>query len=329
MKRVGNLMPAITEMDNIRLAWLKTIRGKQFQPHVRRFGENLDANLSQIAKELIFQTFHFGCLSSFVIHDPKERTIHVAPLRDRVVQHAIMNVCEPVFERYQINGSYACRKGKGQFSALDRAISNSRRTDWYLKLDIHKYFNSISHEILKKLLFRLFKDNRLLEILNDLIDSHYIQPGRGIPIGNLTSQYFANHYLGVLDHHIKEQLGVRYYVRYMDDFVLWSNDRRKLLTYLTHIQEFLEKQLGLSLNPPCMNRTSAGMPYLGYRVRPSGLRLSHRGRYRMRRKYRKMMDCYQTGLWTENELARHLEPLFEHAKHASSQAFRLRVLNEG
>jgi retron-type reverse transcriptase len=149
--------------------------------------------------------------------------IHAAPFRDRVLHHAIMNVCEPIFERAQIFDSYACRKGKGTRAALFRAREFARRYPCYLKLDIRKYFHSINHDQLKKTLGRSFKDGELLALFDAIIDGCPMTTGHGLPIGNLTSQFFANHFLAPLDRYLKERLRVPGYIRYMDDFVLWGN----------------------------------------------------------------------------------------------------------
>ena len=232
MKRFGNLIDRIVEPDNLRLAWLKTIRGKSTERAVLRFRPSLGDCLEGIASDFVNGTYRWGEFSRFTIFDPKERQIKVAPLRDRIAYHAICNICGPVFERYQIDQSCACRKGKGQTEAIRLAVSYSRNNNWYLKLDVRKYFDSVCHSVLEKLLFRLFKDQRLLVLFHSLIDSYHTEAGRGIPIGSLTSQYFANHYLGTLDHFVKEHLHCRAYVRYMDDFILWDNSNEVLLDHL-------------------------------------------------------------------------------------------------
>lgn len=164
----------------------------------------------------------WGHYHQFTIYDPKVRVISAAPFCERVMHHAIMNVLEPVFENHLMFHSYACRKGKGIQAAILYAFSCSKAHHWFLKLDIRKFFDSISHQILKNQLRRLFKDTRLLFLLDSLIDSYQTSPATGLPIGNLTSQFFANHYLFAMDHYILEKLRPRAYVRYMDDFVLWQ-----------------------------------------------------------------------------------------------------------
>ncbi|MCL2120009.1 MAG: DNA polymerase [Planctomycetaceae bacterium] len=217
----------------------------------------------------------------------------------------MINVCEPFFENYQIFDSYASRKGKGQFTALERAKRFSRKNIWFLKLDIRKYFDSISRDVLKRLLFRRFKDVCVLQNFEQIIDSYESESGRGVPIGNLTSQYFANHYLAVLDHFVKEQLRVGCYVRYMDDFVLWHDDVNFLKQAARTLENFLAEELRLTVKPPFLNRCDHGMTFLGFRVFPDKIVLSHRSRYRFRRKLRAMTEHFASGAWDESTYARH------------------------
>jgi hypothetical protein len=204
----------------------------------------------------------------------------------------------------------------------------SRQNAWFLKMDIRKYFDSISHVVLKKLLLRRFKDVCVLKNFEQIIDSYESATGRGVPIGNLTSQYFANHYLAVLDHFVKENLRVSCYVRYMDDFVLWHDEPEFLKRAAKTLETFLAEELRLSLKPPWLNRSSQGMTYLGFRVFPDKIVLSHRSRYRFRRKLRMMTEYFATGRWDELTYARHLETLFAFVCHAKSDDFRRRAMQE-
>lgn len=328
MKRAGKLIGPITDSDNLRLAWTKAIRGKRSAASVLTYRENLDRNLRQLSESLASGTYSWGPYFSFKIHDPKERVIKVAPLADRIAHHAICHVCEPFFERFQIYDSYACRKGKGQLAALHRAVHFSSKYGWYLKLDVRKYFDSISHEILVRQLERLFKDPILLKLFRDLVDSYTSIPGRGIPIGSLTSQFLANHYLSSLDHFIKETLCVRGYVRYMDDMVLWFSDSEELKRACTQVDTFLREKLYLEMKPPQQNRSRVGLPFLGLRVYPYGLRLSHRSRYRFRRKCRKNFLKFYEGTLTQEEFVSKMESLFAFVRTTPSVEFRRRVLRE-
>jgi hypothetical protein len=237
-----------------------------------------------------------------------------------------MNVIEPHFESYQIDDSCACRTGRGLDGALARAVAFSRAGDWYLKMDVRKYFDSVDHGVLKMLLRRRFKDSALLTLLDGVIDSYENAPGRGLPIGNLTSQFFANHYLGVSDHYIKQTLGCRRYVRYMDDFVVWDSEKDRLRQVRDEVAGFLRDALHLGLKPVCLNACSTGLTFLGYRVSPGHVRLAARSRKRFRRKMAVYHGNYTSGRWTEAETARHVEPLLAFVRRTESMRFRRRVL---
>ena len=284
MKRAGNLYPLIAETDNLRLAFYKAQRGKAGKAEVMRFRENLDLELRSLREQLLSGDVRLGEYHYFTIHDPKERVICAASFRERVLHHAIMNVCEPVFERYQIFDSYACRKNKGVDVCLERARYFCRNSKWHLKLDIHKYFDSVDHRVLLGLLDRRFKDAQLLNLFSNLLDTYETAPERGLPIGNLTSQHFANLYLGSLDRKIKEVWRVAAYLRYMDDFVLFARDRQTLTALESRIREFLAEELHLELNDRIINRNAHGVPFLSYLVHGDRLRLSLKAKRRFRRK---------------------------------------------
>ena len=259
----------------------------------------------------------------FTIRDPKVRRICAAPFGDRVLHHAVMRICEPFFERYLIADSYACRNNKGNCKALAKAQSFSKKNQWYLKLDIHKYFDSIDHEIALWLLARRFKDKELLKLFSNILDSYYVQPGKGIPIGNLFSQHLANMYLGYFDHWIKEELHIKSYIRYMDDFIVFSGSKEALREYLKKITLFLAGRLSLQLKDNVqLNQTRFGCPFLGFRVFPTRLRLNRRSKYRYSKKFRYYENLYRKGIWSEQTLARHVEALNAFSALADSGAFR-------
>lgn len=287
----------------------------------------MDARLSDLSSSLLSDQKIWGPYDSFTIFDPKEREIKVAPLEDRIAYHAILNICESVFDSYQIYDSYACRKGKGQQAALLRAKEFSHRFDWYLKCDIRKYFDSISHSILIDMLERRFKDRVLHGIFNNLIASYHSTLNKGIPIGSLTSQFFANHYLGTLDHFVKRDLRVSGYVRYMDDFILWDKKER-LQLFLEYLNEYCTDRLQLDLKTAQINRTSVGLPFLGMRVYPGSIRLSHRARYRFRDKIKQALSDLGSGILTLEGFCAKIRSLTAFTRMANSMSFRMRVLRE-
>lgn len=322
MKREGRLIERIADPDNLRLAYWKARRGKDYRPEVRAYRCNLDANLAALRRDLLAGEAKVGDYFYFRIHDPKERLICAASFGERVLHHAVMNVCHPVFERFQIEGSYATRLGKGQYAALDKARSHTRRYRWFCKLDVRKFFDSIDHERLYLKLCRKFKDPGLLDIFRRIIDSYAASPGRGLPIGNLTSQYFANFYLGHLDHYVLEKLHVPAYVRYMDDMVLWHDSKRELIRFTAELTAYVEKELGLTLKPPCINASALGIPFLGYVIFPGKVRLNRRSKRRFERKTIVYAAKARCGEWTQREYADHMGPLIAFTRYADSLAWR-------
>ncbi len=288
MKRKGNVFPLIVEHQNLRLAWLKALRGKRKSPAVLLFSRNTDANIGQIKARLESEDPAWGNYRSFTISDPKARTISAAPFPERVMHHAIMNILEELFEKELIHHSYTCRKGKGTHAAVLHAFHLSKAEGWFLKLDVRKYFDSIDHSVLKQQLSRLLKDEKLLHHLFLLIDSYHTQPGKGLPIGNLTSQYFANLYLSGLDHFILEQQKPRGYVRYMDDFVLWSMRKADLVPVLQEVQMYCAKNLKLTLKPAILGQSARGIPFLGFLIKSQGIYLLRKSKQRMKKRVSKM-----------------------------------------
>jgi len=329
MKRVGNLYLTIAEPDNLRLAFVKASIGKQDRREVVAFRENLDQNLANLHHHLLSGDVHVGDYRIFTVHDPKERLICAASFRERVLHHAIMNICEPVLDRYAIYDSWACRTGKGQRAAVERAGEFAGHYQWYLKLDIRKYFDSIDHETLLELLSRRFKDDELLDLFRRIIATYSTEPGKGLPIGNLVSQHLANFYLGLLDHWIREERRISGYLRYMDDFALFSDSRETLKIELAEITLFLKECLRLNLKDNIqLNRTACGVPFLGMRVYPHTVRLSPRSRNRFSRKLREYEKRSAMGEWSERELAERVNSLVEFTRIADSHGFRNDVISE-
>lgn len=328
MKRAGNLYERIAEPENLRLAFLKSIRGKRGKQDVIAYTSNLDANLRELREQLLAEQIDVGHYHFFTVHDPKERVICAASFPERVLHHAIMNICEPVLERYAVHDSYACRTGKGMHAAVRRAQTFSRRFSWYLKLDIRQYFASIDHAVVMRLLERRIKDRAVLRLIQCVLDTYHVEPGRGLPIGNLLSQHLANFYLGHLDHWVKETLRVRGYVRYMDDFVLWADDKAVLKAHLEAVRGFLESDLRLQLKDNVqINRCARGLPFLGYRVFPNRLTLGQRARRRFAHKLRAYEKEWLAGEWTEAELARHMEAMLSYVRFADTVGLRRQIMS--
>ena len=328
MKRAGNLIPHIADMDNLRLAFWKARKGKDGKAAVIAYRKELDQNLLQLRNQLLTGKVEVGHYHYFTIYDPKERVICAASFPERVLHHALMNGCQEVFENFQIYDSYATRKGKGTYAALHRAQNFQKKYRWYLKLDIRKYFDSIDQAILLQLLTKRFKDQRLLNIFEQIILSYEVQTGKGVPIGNLTSQYFANFYLAFADRFIKEQLKIPAYVRYMDDMVLWHSDKEVLLNAREQFTCFLEKKLQLALKIAQLNKSTQGLPFVGYRVFPNYTKLSLRSKKRFKTKMVTYAQYLEDGIWSQEDYQRHILPLLAFTQHASTMEYRKRILQK-
>jgi hypothetical protein len=269
-----------------------------------------------------------GGYRQFVIHDPKKRVITVAPFSQRVLHHAIMTPCEPYFENRLAPWTCACRKGKGRLAALAMARRHCQKYEWYLKLDIRKYFDSVPHAQLFECLESLFKDRALLNLLHRIISSYHTQPARGLPIGNLTSQHFANFYLNELDrfleHHSPLIEGA--VVRYMDDAVFWAQSKTCLANTRSALREFLPTRLGLELKQERIGRVATGVPFLGCRVFANYCELNRRSRVRFARKVALIDRLLAEGRLTESEAQERSVALSSHAAATRSLAFRRCVL---
>ncbi len=329
MKRVGNLIEQIADYDNIQLAFIKSRRGKQAKQEVIAFRNNYDENIKNIRESLLSGNIHIGNYNYFKIFDPKERLICAASFRERVIHHAIMNVCHDYFDRTLISDTYATRRGKGVYVALNKAVKGAARYRYIVKLDYRKYFDSIDHDVLKYKLVHMFKDKMLLSLFGKIIDSYETTDGKGLPIGNLTSQYFANHYLSSLDHMMKEQLNIPIYIRYMDDILMMADEKVVLQRGVCEMIEYSETVLKLKLKSPIYRVSRDGIPFLGYHVKPHYLLLTGRSKRRFRNKIALSNEKYSSGVYTEREYQQHILPLIAFVKYAQCQKFRMSCYCKG
>lgn len=327
MKRVKNLYQLIPTHENLLEAFRKAAKGKQTNRQVIQFRSDFDANIRILQSQLLNKNPAIGQYHFFVVRDPKVRTICAASFPERVLHHAIMNVCEPFMDSFAIYDSYACRKGKGNRKALARAQQFAKQYSWFLKLDIRKYFDSISHFIALRLLSRRFKDTDLLVLFQKILDTYHKQPGKGVPIGNLISQHLANFYLGGFDHWLKEVRKIKAYVRYMDDFILFAHDKSVLKAELKEIENFLKNKLDLTLKQNIqLNQTYRGIPFLGFRVFPNHIRLLPQSRKRFSKRLQEYERNFCEGIWSEKELVRHMEPMIDFTKVSDNTRFRRLIL---
>jgi RNA-directed DNA polymerase len=330
LKRYGNLFDKVVSFDNLLLASKKAFRGKKDNTRVARFYFDMEKELLYIQKELQNRTYTPRPLRTFRIREPKIREIAASDFRDRVVHHAICNVIEPIFERSFIHYSYACRPGKGTHRAVRQAQLYSRKYHYYLKCDIKKYFASIDRTILKDILARKFKDHDLLWLMDTIIDSSDTeQSDKGIPIGSLTSQHFANLYLDRFDHYIKDSLRIKGYLRYMDDFILFSNKKAELHILHSGIGTFLKHELDLELKVKAtkLAPVTEGVPFLGFRIFPNLIRLRHENKKRAMDTLRSGSAAFKAGKINEDKYSRSLMSITEHLKIGNTYNLRQDVFN--
>ncbi len=262
--------------DNLLLAFKKARKGKTLRPEVIEFERNLNENLLQLRMELLFHAYRPEPLKSFLIRDPKTRIINKSAFRDRVVHHALCNIIEPLFEKRFIYDSYANRKGKGTLAALKRfdefkrkVSHNNKRACFVLKADIKHYFEEVSHHHLLSILKMRILDKDIIRLIQIILSNFQSkEKSKGMPLGNLTSQFFANVYLHELDFFVKQRLNVKYYLRYVDDFVLLHTSKEKLEEYKLKLQEFLQTKLVLQLHPQKSRIIPlyCGIGFLGMRI---------------------------------------------------------------
>jgi len=279
---INGIWQKVIEYDSLYRAYQRASKGKRYSFESMKFRVNLEENLIQLQNELIWKTYIPQPLRLFTIHEPKERKIAAPEFRDRIVHHSLVAAVESYFESRFISDNCACRRGKGTHYAMHRMHTFTKRAHqefgdfWILKGDVKKYFPSIRHDLLKGVIRRTISDRDVLWLIDSIIDS-FGECGRGIPIGALTSQLFANIYLDALDHFVKETLSRKYYVRYMDDFVILGAAKEELRGVLLDVASFLSGSLDLTLN----YRTGIwperhGIDFCGYRIWSTHIKLRKR-----------------------------------------------------
>ncbi len=346
MKRDGNLFDRIASFENLLAAEKAALRSKRSRPASAGFHFDLEPNVFILLDELHSGSYQPGAYRSFWIHDPKKRLISAAPYRDRVVHHAICRVVEPLFDRTFIFDSYANRVGKGTHKALDRATEFCRRWPYVLKCDVEKFFPSIDHEILLRLVARKIKCPPTLDLIDkivrasnpqepvvryfsgdDLFTPH--QRRRGIPIGNLTSQFLANVMLDPMDHYIKEELRWPAYLRFADDFLLFGDDKRQLHDLLPALRRFLERyRLRLHPRKCVVLPVRLGVPFLGWRLYPDHRRLRRSTGVRFQRRLKELREGYRQGELGLADIRASVASWIGHLKHGNTWGLRRRLLSQ-
>ena len=346
MKRLGDMWPRLVSFDNLLSAYRKARRGKRGSLGVAEFGLHLERELFQLQRELQDGRYRPGDYRLFTIYERKPRVIAAAPFRDRVVHHAVMQCIEPPLDLTFIDDSYACRRGKGVHAAVDRYQAWAQTYRYALKMDIRQYFPSVDHAILKDKLRRRLNDPRAVELLDRIIDGSpkgqhepcywsgddLFSPFErrvGIPIGNLTSQFFANLYLDDLDHHIKQVLHVRPYLRYVDDMVVLGNDKARLADIRAAVRERLAAdRLRLHPHKAHVTRTGDGLNLLGYVVYPDRRRLRNDNGHRFVRRLRAMAQAYRAGRLDWARVRASTQGWIGHARHADTEGLRRAIFSQ-
>jgi len=346
MRRHGDLWPEIISFANLLLAARKAQRGKRFRDSTSSFNFNLEGQLLKLQGELQRKTYRPGPYRSFVIREPKARLISAAPYRDRVVHHALCNVIEPIFDGTFIHDSYACRTGKGTHAAVDRLTYFMRRSRYVLKCDIRKFFPSIDHGILKALVRRKIKCSDTLWLADLIVDhSNEQEPTafyfpaddlftpferrRGLPIGNLTSQLFANLYLSGFDHWMTEVIGARFYIRYTGDFVVLADGKPWLHDVLRQAAAYLATlRLKLHETKCRVFPVKSGVEFLGYRVFPDHRSLRRSNLKVLRDRMRRLQEEYADGLIEIEKVRQSVRSWIAHASHADTYGLRRAVLRQ-
>ena len=340
MKTHKNLFPRIISFENLLLAAFLASKNKRNRPNVIQFNKNLEDNLFLLQEQLINRTYQPGEYDSFYIFEPKKRLISAAPFRDRVVHHALCNIIEPFFEKSFIFDTYANRVNKGTHRAINRFQKYLRQYCYLLKCDIKKYFPSIDHEILKAEIRRKIADQQTLWLIDLIIDSSNpqepvldyfpgddlltpIQRRKGLPIGNLTSQFFANVFLNRFDHFVTENLGFSAYVRYVDDFVIFSDNKQILSKIYFEIEKFLTKfRLKLKRSKCHIFKNDVGIEFLGQRIFPTHRLLKKSNVRRFCKRLKKFNSKLTNGEMSHREVQQRIASWLGHAKQADT--FRLR-----
>jgi retron-type reverse transcriptase len=347
VKTFRNLYPRVWSFENLLLAWRRAARGKRSRPDVASFELRLEDRLFDLQAELAERRYEPAGYRHFFVREPKWRKISAAPFRDRVVHHALCQIIEPIFEARFIADSYACRQGKGTHRALDRCQHFARRHAYVLQCDVQQFFPSVDHAILRGLLARRIKDDDLLWLVDSILaggaavfletaanhwfpgdDLWAAQRPRGLPIGNLTSQFWGNVYLDALDQHLKRDLGCRAYLRYADDFLLFADDKYTLHAWRAAVVECLAGlRLRLHERRAQIFPVHTGIPFLGFRVFPARRRLKSRTGHAYRRRFDALVDQYREGRIDGSTVQASARGWANHARYANTVGLRKAILS--
>lgn len=332
----GELWNALCSYGNLELAYKKARKHKTLKPYIIEFEKNLRDNLLLLRTELLLHLYRPQPLQTFILREPKTREISKSEFRDRVVHHALCNAIEPIFEKSFIYDSYANRKGKGTLKALERfehfrskATRNNTKAAFALKADIRRYFENVNHGTLLEIIKDRISDERVIWLIKTIL-ANYGKNSKGMPLGNLTSQFFANVYLNKLDWFVKQQLRAKYYIRYVDDFVILHSSSEILEHHKLKIEEFLSKNLKLRLHPDkskiiAVNR---GVGFLGFRVFNRHKLLGKSNVGKTRRKLVTLKAEFDSGKISYDKIHSSFEGWLAYARHGNTYRLRKRIIKK-
>ncbi len=333
--------------DNLLLAFRKARKNKTSRWYVKEFEKNLDRNLMQLESELRATRYKPSPMKTFVIHSHKTRVISASHFRDRIVHHAVCNVIEPIFEKSFIHDSYASRKGKGTHAAIERFDAFKRKASrnglllpcakdnnivygYVLKVDIKHYFDTVDHSVLLELLRKKIMDEKVIRLMETILSNHKTKEhGKGMPIGNLTSQFFANVYLNELDYFVKHKLRSRFYIRYLDDFVILYDNKQVLEEWKAQIDDFLRRQLKQELHPEKSNiyPLHRGITFLGFRIFFHFKLLKKSNIKSIKQRVKEFRSAYQKGYTTKEEIESKMNGWFAYAMHGDTHKLCNKIRN--
>lgn len=350
-KQIKNVYKTLCTYENLYEAYLQARKYKRYRDEVLKFSYNLEEELWDIKDELINHSYKVGGYREFYVFEPKQRLIMALPFKDRVIQWGIYQLLNPIFDKTYIDDSYGCRVGKGTLRAVQRLhywlkqVGKKEEKFYYLKLDVSKYYYRVDHEILINILRKKIKDDEMIELLKTIINydgtlfglkvnGDVNNPedrlsGKGIPIGNLTSQMFANLYLNELDQYCKRILSIKYYVRYMDDIIILSNDKKKLHEYKELIQTFVEEKLKLNLNKKTTIRPiSLGIEFVGYRLWPTHIKIRKSTSMKMRKRLKYVKKQFERNQLPFEKVNATVQSYMGILKHCNSFRLQNKIFNE-
>lgn len=353
MKIYKDLYWSIISPQSLFRAWEIFKSDKKNKPDVAEFELNLEQNIFNLFRDLKNETYKHGPYKGFWIHDPKIRRINKAIVRDRVLHHATFSVLNKIFEPTFINESYSCRINKGTHKGVEKVANmlretskNNTRQCYALKCDVRKFFDSVDHQTLKDILNRKIKDQKAFSLMEEIIESYEksgtcerksktltlftANTSKGVPIGNLTSQIFANIYMNEFDQFVKHGLRVKNYARYTDDFMIISEDKKYLEELLFKLQDFLSERLKLELHPNkiSIRKFHEGIDFLGYVIFPHYILVRAKTKKKIERNMKKRMQEYKSGILSEDNLKSSLHSYLGVLSHANTYEFTQSFINQ-